>query len=262
VSRFSIRAYDPQSDEGPVYDLWPRALGHLWPLSRAAFRHLTVANDAYRPGDHLVAQVGHEVTGFVAAQLWPVPGELAPCGELMTILVHPAHRRQGIGRALLERALAVLERRGVAEVQLGGGGLCYFWPGVPLDLPGAWSFFQACGWTEAERSYDLVLDLRGYATSPGVYERIRLPNVGIATATPEDVPYVLAFEERHFPQWLRFYRRVVDRGGCGDVVLARHLDYGVVGTSCVMHPRAVWQEHDYLWERLLALGWTSPLTLA
>ena len=61
---FAIQPYNPQGDEQQVYALWQRTLGHLWPLSRAAFRRVTVAGDVYRPGDHLVALAGHEVVGF------------------------------------------------------------------------------------------------------------------------------------------------------------------------------------------------------
>lgn len=260
----TIRLYNPQRDEQQVYDLWQRAPGQLWPLSRATFHRVTVANDAYQPGDHLVARIGQDVVGFVGSQSWHVPGEPAPRGELVLIIVDSAHRRQGIGRALLERALAVLRQRGVAEVQLGGGGLCYFWPGVPVNLPEAWPFFQACGWTEAERSFDLVLDLSGYVTPPGIYERVRLPHVTITTAAPEDVPLVLAFEEQHFPAWLHFYQRVVAQGDHADTVLARHPDHGVVGTSCVLHPNAAWQQHDFVWEQLLGknTGGVGPLGVA
>ena len=70
---FAIQPYNPQGDEQQVYALWQRTLGHLWPLSRAAFRRVTVAGDVYRPGDHLVALAGHEVA--VLPDVWLDGGE-------------------------------------------------------------------------------------------------------------------------------------------------------------------------------------------
>jgi ribosomal protein S18 acetylase RimI-like enzyme len=257
----SMRAYDPERDEMPLYHLWQRTLGELWPLTRAVLHAVTVGHPAYRAGDHLVAEAGEQVIGFVGTQTWRVPDEAAPRGELVAIVVDPAHRRQGTGRALLEHGLRILDGRGVGQVQVGGGGCCYFWPGVPANLPGAWAFFAACGWQEAERSYDLVADLAGYATPPYVYQRIRRPGVEIATASAEDIPAVLRFEAQHMAEWLHFYRHVAEGGGHADIVLARHPDLGVVGTSCVLDPRAPWSEGEFTWERLLGrdCGGVGPL---
>jgi hypothetical protein len=64
----TVRPYNPQHDKQQVYNLWQHALGQLWPLSQAMFHRVTVANDAYQPGDHLVAQVGRDIVGFVGTQ--------------------------------------------------------------------------------------------------------------------------------------------------------------------------------------------------
>jgi ribosomal protein S18 acetylase RimI-like enzyme len=172
MSPLTIRPYDPRRDEAWAYALWQRTLGQLWPLSQATFHHVTVANAAYRAGDHAVAQIGARRVGFVASQVRQIPGEPAPRGQLTLILVEPRYQRRGIGRTLLEGALSGLRQRGVVEVQLGGGGLAYFWAGVPANLPSAWAFFQACGWAAAEQSFDLVRPLRDYTTRPETYARI------------------------------------------------------------------------------------------
>jgi hypothetical protein len=56
------------------------------------------------------------------------------------------------------QALTPLKQQGVAEIQ-PDGCFHYFWQGVPLNLPDAWSFFQAQGWTEQAHSFDLVRTL-------------------------------------------------------------------------------------------------------
>src|SRR5262245_42023581 len=87
MSRLTIRPSDPQRDEAWAYALWQRTLGQFWPLSQATFHHVTVANAAYQPGDHAVAQIGVRRVGFVASQVRQIPGEQAPVGQLTLILV-------------------------------------------------------------------------------------------------------------------------------------------------------------------------------
>jgi GNAT superfamily N-acetyltransferase len=260
----TIRSYEPHRDENQVYTLWQQTIGHHWPLSLETFHYTTVANPAYQQGDHFVAQIDQDVVGFLATQGPRIPGLLPVRAELMLILVTPAYQKQGIGRALLDRALAALKQRGVEEVQLGDSGLTYFWPGVPTNLPGAWPFFQACGWADSGRSFDLARKLYDYVTPPGIYERLRLPGITIGTATQADVSAVLEFEARHFPRWLPYYQRVMDHNGYADVVVAKDPHHGIVGTSSVLHSHASWQRHDIPWRQLLGenTGGIGPLGVA
>ena len=184
MSEVTFRPYCPSSDEAQVYALWQRNLGHLWPLEPGLFRRITTANDAYREGDHLFAWSGDQMVGFVGTQSWLRLGETVPRGAVLAIVVDASRRRQGIGRELLHRALDILRRRGVARVQLGGGVLDYFWPGVPVNLD-AWPFFAACGWRGTERAADLITDLDDYRTPPEVYCHIRLPDISVRCGRPE-----------------------------------------------------------------------------
>lgn len=259
-----IRPYHPQRDEQKVYNLWQRTLGHLWPISRPTLHYITAANEAYRAKDHLVAEVNGTIVGFVGTQVRIYPGTLEPRGELMVIMVDSAYQRRGIGRTLLDQALVSLKERGVVAVQLGAGGLCYFWAGVPTNLPGAWSFFEKCGWSEKERSFDLARKLDDYATPLGVYERIRLPNITITTAGRRDIPAVLAFESLHFPKWLRYFEVVVEHDDYADIVLARGSRGEIIGASFVIDSRAAWRRGDIVWEKLLGAntGGVGPLGVA
>lgn len=259
-----IRPYEPQRDENQVYALWQQTISQYWHLPYENFHYTTVDNPAYQQGDHFVAQLDHDIVGFIATQGPRIPGLLPVRAELMLVLVAPAYQKQGIGRALVDHALTALKQRGVEEVQLGNSGLTYFWPGVPTNLPGAWPFFQACGWTGSERSFDLVRELHDYVTPPGIYERIRLPTITIKTATQLDVPAVLEFEARHFPRWLPYYRRLMDHNAYADVVVAKDVHHGIVGTSSTMHPHASWLQHDIAWTQLLGenTGGIGPLGVA
>lgn len=250
-----MRVYEPGGDEERVWGLWEAALGERWPLSRSGLHETTVGSGATRPGDHFVAVTGSgEIVGFVATQLRPLPTPTAdpPPGELMALLVDPAHRRQGIGSALLDRALTTLGERGATRVQLGSGGLSYFWPGVPTDLPDAWSFFARRGWLETWTAVDMVLSLDTYVTPPDVYARIRLPSIALTLAEPEDAPKLLAFEARHFPDWHTYYAATVAQGAYHDIVLATDTAGGeVVGAVLVEDFREPEERHSFRWSRLL-----------
>ena len=171
----------------------------MWPVSREAFHYKAVGNEAYRSGDHFVAEVDRRIVGFVGTQARLVPGEETPRGELMAILVDPLYQCRGIGRALLDKALTLLRQKSVADVQLGSGALGYFWAGVPTNLPGVWEFFQACGWSEAECTFDLTADIDGYATPAEMYERIHAAHIQLFPGAHSDTPAILAFEAVHFP---------------------------------------------------------------
>lgn len=256
-----IRPYDPQRDEDEVYGLWQRTLEYLWPITRPTFHYITVANEAYQAKDHFVAEVNGTFVGFVGTQTRISPGTLEPHGELMVIMVDSAYQRKGIGRTLLDQALVSLKERSVVAVQLGAGGLCYFWAGVPTNLPGAWSFFEKCGWSEKERSFDLARKLDNYVTPLGGYERVRLPSITIAAAEPEDISAVLAFEAQHFAKWLRYFQMVVEHNDYADIVLARDSRGEIIGTSFVIDPRAAWRQGDIVWKELLGanIGGVGPL---
>src|SRR5438132_5500620 len=226
-----------ESDMDTAYELWRRTLGDLWSLSLEAFRHKIGGHPEHEAAMHFVACEGEKVVGFVATQI-PVGLGGGERAGLMCLLVSPDWQRKGIGRELVEHALAALKGRGVSEVQLGAGGLSYFWPGVPANLPDALGFFRACGWPETHSMFDLVADISTYRTPPEVYERKRRPDVEIMIASAGDIRTVLDFESRHFPRWLPHYRKLVEHGAFSDVVIARDRNTGrVLGVSSAIDGR-------------------------
>ena len=165
-----LRPYDSVHDEPAALRLWDACLGDRWPISPDAFRYLMTG------GSHLVASVDGGVAGLIGVQ------QQGERGSILAVLVAPAHRRRGIGRSLLAAAQHHLQGQGAATVQLGGGARDFFWCGVPADTPGAWAFFQGCGWVQDETSYDLVGELPTCTTPPRVWDRVRSAGVTVRRA--------------------------------------------------------------------------------
>jgi ribosomal protein S18 acetylase RimI-like enzyme len=63
----------------------------------------------------VVAEVAGEVVGFADLLVYPDVTEGAMGAELMGLAVRTDHRRQGIGRALLDEACRIAAERGVME---------------------------------------------------------------------------------------------------------------------------------------------------
>ncbi|HEX7940031.1 MAG TPA: N-acetyltransferase [Gemmatimonadaceae bacterium] len=68
----------------------------------------------------LVAEMAGAVVGYVYAEVagFDYMSLRGPAGVLTDIVVDPAHRGQGIGRLLLNAAIAALEARGVPRIVL------------------------------------------------------------------------------------------------------------------------------------------------
>lgn len=83
----------------------------------------------------LVALVDGAVAGYVVAHY------AADEGEILNLAVAPAHRRRGLGRALVERALTALAARDVRDVYLE----------VRASNAGAQALYQGVGFREVGR---------------------------------------------------------------------------------------------------------------
>lgn len=93
-----------------------------------------------RPGARgAVAEIGGEIAGFAVGHL-ERPGR----ARVVTLDVHPDHRRLGLGKALLDTLLERLSRDGASESRLE----------VDAGNAGAIAFYQALGFRPSRRIED------------------------------------------------------------------------------------------------------------
>ena len=115
-----------------------------------------------------MALADQEVAGFLLATRRKFPylerGTEPDRGWINVLFVEAGHRRQGIGRALVEKAEADMKARGAKKhhgrrVQPGN----YFFPGIDKqNYPESAAFFDAMGYQSGEESYSMCKDLHGY----------------------------------------------------------------------------------------------------
>jgi ribosomal-protein-alanine N-acetyltransferase len=132
-------------DEGPpiLRDARPRDLERLWRLDRLCFepgiaysrRELSRFLELPRAAC-VVAEAGPVLCGFALA--YPSPPDHA---HVVTLDVHPAFRRRGLGRRLIESVLERAAASGTKRVVLE----------VDVRNSGAIAFYRALGFRESGR---------------------------------------------------------------------------------------------------------------
>lgn len=215
VGQLRIRPFVPAADGETIGRLWRAAMPSTWPLLPAGIALL---------GAGLVAEARSGPAGFAAFD---------PAGSVPLILVDPAHQRCGIGTSLLDAALSQARAAGAGRVTAGSGGAGYIWPGVPRNLPGATSFFSACGWQHTHDTLDLVADLAGYLPPPAVSGRA-MTSVPVTRAADADLPGVQAFEAATFPSWARWFAAARPE----HILLARDRSGAITGALLLEGPGA------------------------
>jgi mycothiol synthase len=115
-----LAAFRPGRDERPVHEVFLAAFADHWGDEQESFEewsHGTYEAADFDPGLWLLAWDGDDLAGFVGCRERSAedPGR----GHVRVLGVQPAHRRRGLGEALLRAAFGELHRRGRTGVDLG-----------------------------------------------------------------------------------------------------------------------------------------------
>ncbi len=116
---FTLRPLNPESEVEQVVALHQAAFGtQLFSIEE---RVAIMNTGAYLPDLDLVVQApdGSLAGNCICGIEPPASENEEPRGYTDPVVVHPAHQRQGIARALLLQGLAGLRERGISRVELG-----------------------------------------------------------------------------------------------------------------------------------------------
>lgn len=239
-----IQPYEAPLDAASVFTLWQTTIGREWPIDFQRFQQVLAAPQA----GHFVARAQGQVIGFVAtaqSSSWD-----KKMGHLLVLLITPGWQRKGLGSILHEQALSHLRAAEVDAIQLGGRSP-RFWCGMPENLPDALAFFQTRGWEFTETVYDLTQDLSQYSTPQAITRRVAEQHITLNPANQADIPAVLAFEEREFPNWLSHYQYLASLGESRDILVSRDQHGQVLGTLLMSTPQSHAERSDVVWRVLL-----------
>ena len=167
----------------------PAIVDVLW--SRAATDRPVVPLGAYRGGV------------LAGVLLGSMAGRDGAHGHVDLVAVDPAHRRRGVGRALLSYAEERLAALGATEVLLAGNPPYYAWPGIDVRYTPAVCAAQALGYTQDRTAWNMTADL-SYDGSPALRttapaeQRLAGQGVTVRRAEPADLPALAAFARSVF----------------------------------------------------------------
>lgn len=192
TSTYRHERYSPTL-RGRVVDLWDAAIGPAFPLRDTVLAGRLQDRRGVRPtilaeliwlDERLVA------FAYVTTRDRAIKGSTHM--RLQAVLVHPEHRREGIGRRLVRSLLADGETLGGRSAEVGGGS-DYLWPAIPESLPGAEPFFAASGFALGGLSHDLRSSNSTLAASRAAASGLTELHVTVRPASRTDVPDLLAF---------------------------------------------------------------------
>ena len=158
------------------------------PLTAEAFESAFLNNPHYSPEYSLVAEENGQVTGFIHGitkkTFLPRETHENTPGYLTVIFVDPAHRRRGVGKALLQALMNGFSHAGKRMITCSGNNpvnLSWLVPGTPghdhnnapgmdLDCPG-YPFLLSQGFGDKYSEVAMYLDLKHYVPAPDFREK-------------------------------------------------------------------------------------------
>ena len=134
---------------------------------------------------------------------------------IIVVAVAPERRRRGLGRELVEAAVAWAGIRGAQEVHLGAASPRYLWPGVDLGFTPALCLFEAAGFEPDGFAYDMAIPTNFRADPP--------QNVVVERELGRGA---IDLARRAYPSWEDEVTRGIERG---TVFSARSDDGATIG---------------------------------
>lgn len=250
-SPFLVRPFRP-GDEETLPELWSTCLP-ADPISSSRLVDRILLDANFDPDGLLVAEAQARLIGFVLAivRRVPLPGGSsgrrngsdsktggdgdADCGWITAFGVRPEWRRQGVGRALLDRALGFLREHGRRQVLVSQYAPNYFVPGVdPVAYPAAIPFLTGLGFSPTAEVVAMDCDLAGVGILPADVRARQLSlaaeGVEFGRLTTRLLVPLLRFAETNFgADWAQSIRDGLLRGGPPERIIVAHRGDEILG---------------------------------
>jgi mycothiol synthase len=240
MSQTAVRGYRG-TDEPQLIELWNAALPHDC-IDQVTFRRKVILDPNFHPDWLLVATRNGQLVGFCLCLIRRVPlektGLQEEAGWISAVAVHPSQRRQGVGAALLDRAMALFGGAGRKTVSVAAYIPHYFVPGVDVaHYADGVDFLLHRGFVEIDRPMSMDTQLAVRDLAPLLARRQRLQQeqgVQVRALEPHQIPDLMCLLQAHMPgDWVRHARALLldinaGRGHYDQFTVAVH-DGEVVG---------------------------------
>jgi len=215
VSSITVRGYRG-ADEAGLLDLWNASLP-VDPIDPRTFHRQVLLDPNFHPDWLLVAETADRLVGFCLCLIRRVPFEktgLQPeSGWISAMGVHPDHRRQGAGSALLDAALERFHRADRTEVSIAPYLPNYFVPGVDEgNYADGVAFLTRRGFEVLDRPISMDASIVRLDTCPFLERQGQLREQGIEVGSmqPHEIPALMTFLQEHMPgDWVRHARDIL-----------------------------------------------------
>ena len=216
MSDIAVRGYRSK-DEGALLELWNDALP-LDPVDQRTFHRKVLLDPNFHPDWLLVAEKNGRLVGFCLCLIRRVPFEevgLQPeAGWISAFGIHPEHRRQGAGTALLDAALELFRSAGRQSVSIAPYIPNYFVPGVDVHhYADGVTFLEKRGFEILDRPMSMDASIVQLDTRPfieGRRERLRQQGVEVRSMQPREIPALMDLLQSHMPgDWVRHARDIL-----------------------------------------------------
>jgi GNAT superfamily N-acetyltransferase len=208
---YVIRPYAAH-DEAGLLAAWNEA---MWadPLNEFRWRSTYLLDPNFSPESCLVAAdpVSGGIIGYVLgfADLRGTSND----AWIVGFGVAPAHRREGIGTALLARLMEQWRASGIMKIHVGPYIPSYLTPGVDIAAyADALPFLASLGAVEGARPVSMKASLTNYRVRNKVAPltaSLGEEGIEVRPATGSDILPLLAFMEEHFAHWVPDARRAL-----------------------------------------------------
>ena len=216
MTDIAVRGYR-SADEAALLDLWNAALP-FDQIDRATFHRKVLLDPNFHPDWLLVAAADGKPVGFCLCLIRCVPleetGMQPEAGWISAFGVHPDHRLQGTGTALLDAALDLFRDANRRTISIAPYIPNYFVPGVDVErYADGLAFLQKRGFEELDRPIAMDTHLPTRDLRPFVERReslLREQDVDVRPMQPNEIPDLMALLQAHMPgDWVRHARELL-----------------------------------------------------
>lgn len=197
----TFRPYD-SADAPAVVALWNDAMGEQYPMREVLLRQQMDRNPNFRSEDAVTVWDGGRLVGLGLLQRkrGPAPAGEAPSERawLAAMAVAPDRQRQGIGTRMYDWLVA---HAGLPKAAIQpGGGIYWFFPGAPTELPAARPFLESLGFHFGRDVSDVRADISTFALPGKAARLVAGHGLTVRTAKPHEVDRLLDFLLAEFGQ--------------------------------------------------------------